>query len=656
MSLTQNQRIAKVSTSMGDGVFALYRMAGNESVSRLFEYDLELLSENGSVDLQALLGTTVTVELMLEDGSGRPFHGIVTRVSQLGMINDLYAYRFLIRPRLWLLTRAANCRVLSPTAGGGAAEAAPSTVPDIIKAVLDEHGCTDYVMEFQETYQPRDFCVQYRETDFSFISRLMEDEGIYYYFRHTTSSHTLVLCDNMSSHPAFAGGTVKFYPPANQAARDEEHLHEWILGRQIQAGAYALNDYNFETPGADLKARSTLAGDHSAGDKEIYDYPGSYTAVADGERFARLEMERMRAEHEQITAQGNVRRLAVGQKFQLSGLPRSDQAREYLVLSSRFVIQSNEFGAGGQGGEVFQSAYTLLPSQYVYRAPRLLSAPVIHGLQTAVVVGGQDDEIHTDQYGRVKIQFHWDRLGQKNENSSCWVRVAHIWAGKNWGGVFLPRVGQEVIVDFLDGNPDRPIVVGRVYNQDNMPPYALDANKTQSGIKTRSTPDGTAENFNEIRFEDKKNEEELYIHAEKDFKRVVENNDTQKIGFDKKDPGDQTIDIYNHRTVTLDQGNDKLTIKTGNRTVNLEQGNDELTLSSGNLTVKLDAGSISEEAAQSIELKVGSSSVKIDQSGVTIKGMTVKIQADTQAELKGLQTTVSGDGMLTVRGGLVQIN
>jgi len=273
-----------------------------------------------------------------------------------------------------------------------------------------------------------------------------------------------------------------------------------------------------------------------------------------------------------------------------------------------------------------------------------------------VVVGMANDEITTDKYGRVKIQFHWDRNGKKDQNSSCWVRVAQIWAGKNWGAIFIPRIGQEVIVDFLEGNPDRPIITGSVYNAEQMPPYALPDNKTQSGIKSRSTEQGSSDNFNEIRFEDKKDAEEIYMHAEKDFTRIVENDDVLKVGFEKKSAGDQTVDIYNNRTVTLDQGNDKLTIKTGNRTVEINQGNDSLTLTTGNRTVKLNTGSISEEAMQSIELKVGGNSVTIDQTGVSIKGLMVTIEGQTQTQIKGLTTTVNGDGMLTLKGGLVMIN
>jgi type VI secretion system secreted protein VgrG len=292
----------------------------------------------------------------------------------------------------------------------------------------------------------------------------------------------------------------------------------------------------------------------------------------------------------------------------------------------------------------------------------------------------------------VKVQFHWDREGKNNEESSCWVRVSHPTAGKNWGWISLPRIGQEVIVSFLEGNPDRPIITGRVYNGEQMPPYTLPANQTQSGMKTRSSKQGTAENFHEIRFEDKKDSEEVYVHAEKDFNCVIENNETRKIGLTKKDKGDQTVEIQNNRTVTLNEGNDTLTVKKGNRvtnvdtgnntlnvkkgnretnvntgnntltvkqgnqTVNVNTGNDTKNVKMGNHLVKVSAGKSTIEAMQSIELKVGSNSVKIDQTGVTIKGLMVKIEATTTLDAKGLKTSLNGDAMLTLKGGITMIN
>ncbi|AEG02280.1 type VI secretion system Vgr family protein [Methylomonas methanica] len=647
MALSQSDRIASVTTPLGETDLLLYRMTGTEHLSQLFEYELELLSEKSDIDLKALLGKSTTVKLFLPDGKHRSFHGVVTRISLYGMLGRLYYYRATLRPKPWLLSRTSNCRIFSEL-----------SVPDIVKKLLAEHGYTDLENKLASSYNTREYCVQYRESDFNFISRLMEAEGIYYYFKHTDSQHTMVLCDDGSGHAQPPKQKIRYLPPENQGRRKEEHIFEWRVSEEIQSGAYEHDDFDFEKPKAELKATSNDPGGHEEDSKEVYDYPGNYIETADGDHYAKVRMQEMRAGFEYMSASGNTRSLAAGNKFDLIEFPRKDQNQEYIAVSTQVQLQNNGYESYGIADclEPYQCLYTVISSKFNYRAPRISRIPIVQGVQTAIVVGKSGDEITTDKYGRVKVQFHWDREGKNDENSSCWVRVAQVWAGKNWGAIHIPRIGQEVIVDFLEGNPDRPIVTGRVYNADQMPPYDLDANKTQSGIKSRSSKDGSSDNFNEIRFEDKKGEEELYMHAEKNFTRVVENDDVHTIGFDKKDPGDQKVDIYNDRTVTLDQGNDLLTVKMGNRTAEIKQGNDEITVGMGNRTVKVDTGKITEEAMQSIELKVGQNSVKIDQTGVTIKGLMIKIEGQTTTDLKGLTTTVSGDAMLTVKGGVVMIN
>ncbi len=666
MAATQIHRIASVTTTLGEDVLLLYRMSGSEQFSQLFSYELELLSEKNTINLKDLLGTSMTVKLELADGGHRNFNGLVTRISLFGMLGNYYSYRATLQAKPWLLTLRSNCRVFQHQA-----------VPDIVKTLLNEHGFSDVTLKLSEQYAEREYCVQYRESDFNFISRLLEEEGIYYYFKHTASSHSMILCDAMSAHDKAPGSDkIPYFPMANVVRRKEEHIYEWNLCEAIQSEVYQLTDYDFEAPKSDLLAKSKALGSKGDATKEVFDYPGEYSKVNVGNQLVKVRMEEVNVLSEQISAMGNTRQLATGLKFTLAEFPRSDQNRDYLVISSHFQIQNNGFESSGIADALdnYQCSYNVISTEICFRPPRLTPAPIVQGVQTAVVVGKDGDEITTDKYGRIKVQFHWDRFGKKNENSSCWVRVAQIWAGKNWGAMHIPRIGQEVIVDFLEGNPDCPIIIGSVYNAEQMPPYELDANKTQSGIKSRSTKEGSADNFNEIRFEDKKGSEELYVHAEKDFTRVVENDDKQKIGFDKKSPGDQTVDIYNNRTVTLDQGNDTLTVKTGNRaveikqgnhaltvamgnrTASVKQGNDQLEVAMGNRTVKVNLGKIAEEAMQGIELKVGQSSVKIDQTGVTIQGMMIKIQGTVQTDVKGLMTTVSGDAMLTAKGGIVMIN
>lgn len=631
MTFTQDNRTAKVTASSVSETLLLYRMTGMEGLGRLFEYELDLLSESNSIDLQQLLGNSITVSLQLTDSGTRYFNGMVSRASQLGMLGSLFHYRVTLHPKPWLLTRRSNCRIMTMQ----------TAVPDIIKTILSDHGYSDISNQLSASYSPRDYCVQYRETDFNFISRLMEEEGIYYYFQHTESTHTLVLCDAMTAHSDMPGDSTINYIAPDQVTKVAEHITEWYLNQEIRSGKYTLNEYDFIQPSANLKNDFSLAATHPQSTKEMYDYPGGYTQASNnGSSYAQIRMEEQRCEFERIQAIGNVRTLSVGMKFSLASFPREDQNAEYLVVATQFQIQNNGYTAYGiaDAAEEFHCNYEVLNSTYTYRPARLTPCPVVQGVQTAVVVGNSGDEITTDQYGRIKVQFPWDRLGTNDQNSSCWIRVAQIWAGKNWGGLFIPRVGQEVIVDFLEGNPDRPLIIGSVYNAEQQTPYTLPDNKTQSGILTRSTPSGSSDNANHLRFEDKKGSEEILLHAEKDFTFEVENNDKQTIGSSKSADGSQTVEIYNNRTVTLDQGNDSLT------------------LTSGNLSVNVKAGSISEQAMQSIELKVGQNSITINQQGITIKGLMVSVQGQTQAEFKSPMSTVSGDGMLTVKGGVVMIN
>jgi type VI secretion system secreted protein VgrG len=309
---------------------------------------------------------------------------------------------------------------------------------------------------------------------------------------------------------------------------------------------------------------------------------------------------------------------------------------------------------------IYQNSFTSIPASTNFRPSRITPKPMIHGIQTALVVGPSGEEIWTDKYGRVKVQFYWDREGKKDDKSSCWIRVGHPWSGKNWGAIHIPRIGQEVLVSHMEGDPDRPLITGMVYNAETMPPYGLPDNKTQSGIKTRSSKNGGSDNFNELRFEDKKDQEEVYFHAEKDFNRVVENNDSLKVGFDKKDDGNQSIEIFNNQDVKIGTSQSKDGSQTiqiwKNRSTELKMGNDDLHLDMGNQTTKLDLGQSQTEAMQSIELKVGQSSIRLDQMGVTIKGMMITIEGQMMTEVKGMMTQVIGNAMLQAQGAITMIN
>ncbi len=677
MPHTQDNRLLAVTTPLGKDVLLLAGFSGREELSRLFRYDLELLSENGGIAAKDVVGKAVTWKV---HGSVAPryFHGVVSRfVAGEARLHGLRQYRAEVVPWLWFLTRTTDCRIFQK-----------KTAPEIVEQIFKDLGFAAYQLSLRGTYVKRDYCVQYRETDFDFVSRLMEQEGIFYFFKHEDGKHTLVLADQKSAYKDCAEKEVVY----TAGSLVPSHVSRWEHGYEFRAGKWAQTDYNFETPSTDLMTKSTTIVPLPDNKKfELYDYPGAYAVKADGGELTKVRMEEEEVPYDAVTGASTCRSFTLAGKFTLKEHVCTSEAGKGYVITSVQHSASDDSYVDGTVGASYKNAFTCIPDSVTFRPARLTPRPVVRGPQTAVVVGTKGEEIYTDKYGRVKVQFFWDREGKKDENSSCWVRVAQGWAGKNWGIAFHPRIGQEVIVDFLEGDPDRPIITGRVYNAEQMPPYELPANQTQSVLKTRSSKGGTAENFNELRFEDKKGSEEVYFHAEKDFNRVVENNDTLKVGSSKADDGSQTIEIWKdrtetvkegdekvtiekgkrtvtvdkgddlhqvktgNRTVTVDTGNDTHQIKKGNREVTIDMGNDTLTIKMGNQTTKLSLGKSETEAMQSIELKVGQSSVKIDQMGVTIKGMMVKIEGQIQTQVKGLMTQVSGDAMLQLKGGITMI-
>lgn len=699
---TQATRQIEITTTLGTDVLLLRSAMVSERLSELFEIKLDLLSENQEISAASLLGKTATVRLSQRDESQRFFNGYINQFAQVGFDNRFAHYQATLVPWLWFLTRTSDCRIFQN-----------KNVPDIIKAVFRENGFTDFDDRLSTKYPIIEYCVQYRETHFNFVNRLMENEGIYWFFKHENGKHTLVLADAYSAHQPCAGNAnIPYHVTDKPTLRDSQDvIFSWSLSSAIRSGAFVHDDFNFIKPSAELLANKATSGKHPHADYEIYDYPGGYLEASDGKRYAGVRLEELQSEREIVTAEGYARNLAVGQLFTLTNHPRSDQNCEHLVTSAVHWLRTDEFqNADAENSVVYRARFTAIYAQDPFRPARKTPKPIVQGPQTAIVVGKSGEEIWTDKYGRVQVQFHWDRYGKKDENSSCWVRVSQPWAGQKWGAIAIPRIGQEVIVSFLEGDPDQPMITGRVYNAEQMPPWELPTNMTQSGIQSRSTKTGAAENANIIRLEDKKDSEEIYIHAEKDMNTIVENNSALKVGFEKKDKGNQTIDIYNNRTATLDQGHDSLTVKKGNRTTTINEGNDSLTLKKGNRTVtldqgnetitlkkgnrtvtldmgkhtlqlkkgdqnvqldmgncsvkikmgnqetKLDLGKSTTEAMQSIELKVGQSSVKLDQTGVTIKGLMVKIEGQAQTKVTGAITQVEATGMLTLKGAITMIN
>jgi type VI secretion system secreted protein VgrG len=651
---TQENRLLSVNTPLGKDVLLLTGFSGREAMSRLFSYQLEMFSEDEGILPKDLVGKPVAWAVQKAPGGPRYFHGIVSRfVAGHRILRKLRTYRAQVVPWLWFLTRTANCRIFQN-----------KTAPEIIQAVFKGLGFSDLALWLREKYPKREYCVQYQETAFRFVSRLLEQEGIFYYFRHDKDKHTLVLVDRNSACPDCPEASV----PYTAGTLTANHVLTWERRFEFRSGSWAQTDYNFETPSTNLLSASKTGLPVKDMEKyEVFNYPGRYQVKADGDAQTRVRMEEEEAGYEVAAGTSKCPTFMVGGKFTLATHEiEAEAGKGYLLTSVQHTATDpSYFGTGRE--PAYDNQFTCIPAAVPFRTERLTRRPVVRGPQTAVVVGPSGEEIYTDKYGRVKVQFFWDREGKKDENSSCWVRVAEAWAGKNWGAVFNPRVGQEVVVEFLEGDPDRPLITGRVYNADQTPPYPLPANQTQSGVKSRSSKKGGADNFNELRFEDKKDSEDIYFHAEKDFHRVVEHDDDLKVGHD------QTTEVKNNRTETVKEGDEKVTVEKGQRTVvvqkddthqvkqgdrkvTIEMGNDTLQIKTGNQTTKIDLGKSSTEAMRAIELKVGQSSIKIDQMGVTIKGMVVKIEGELLTQLKGLMAEVNGDGLLEVKGGIIMIN
>jgi type VI secretion system secreted protein VgrG len=545
-------RIFEIKTDLGDQAVTVHRFHCRQELGRLTEVELELLSTKNDLNFDKVLGTNSTVKLELAPNKVRYFNGIVTRFSHTGFtVGRYHQYRCSVRTWNWLMTRTADCRIFQN-----------KTVPDIIKEIFKKYPDAKFEEKLSGKYQPREYCVQYRETDFNFVNRLMETEGIYYYFKHEDGKHTMVLADSPSAHEPAAGfEETAFIAGDRSALAGAACVTSWDCTKEVRTGRYVLTDYDFTKPKADLSASQKLKREHAQAEFEVFDYPGEYVDGDVGKQYARTRMEELQWQHEVAHVKATARGLCTGSTFKLKGHPRGEQNREYLILSEDVQGENNILESGHSSPAWCEASLSALSSKEVFRPVRLTPHPFVQGPQTAVVVGPSGEEIWTDKYGRVKVQFHWDRYGKRDENSSCWVRVSHPWAGSNWGMVAIPRIGQEVVVDFLEGDPDQPLITGRVYNADQMPPYDLPANATQSGVKSRSSKGGAGANANEIRMEDKKGSEQLLIHAEKNQDIEVENDETHWVGHDrtKTIDHDETSHIKHDRTETVDN-NEKITI------------------------------------------------------------------------------------------------
>jgi len=578
---TQPGRLLVLNTPLGQDVLLLSAFGGREELSRLFAYRLDMLSEDVTITPEKLLGQSVTWSVEHFDKEPRYFNGVVRRFVALDcQIRGMRIYRAEVVPWTWYLTRATDCRIFQN-----------KTVPDIVQTIFSEFGFTDYEFNLSGSYPTHEYRVQYRETAFNFISRLMEQEGIFYFFRHEDGKHTMVLADATRVFQDCRENDVKYSP----GSLSPNHVFSWERQYDFLSGKWTQTDYNFKTPNTSLLTQSnTLLDTPNLGKYELFDYPGIYMQLPEGRTVTEIRMEEEEAPYDVATGTSWCCTFTPGGKFTLGGHDCDEENRGYVITTIEHSAVDNSYNNAGAGSK-YNNTFFCIPDSTNYRPERLTPKAVVRGPQTAVVVGPKGEQIYTDQYGRVKVQFFWDRKGQFDENSSCWIRVAENWAGKNYGIVFNPRIGQEVVVEFLEGDPDRPLITGRVYNAVQMPPYPLPDHQTRSVIRSESTPGDDPEQSNELYFEDEAGSEDIYFRAQKDFHRVVEDHDDLQVH------NDQTIDIATTSTMT---------------------------------------------AGESIELSVGANSIRIDQSGVTISAIKVTITAGV------IQL---GDGEINITGGAFSV-
>jgi type VI secretion system secreted protein VgrG len=567
MAIAQVHRRIAISTPLGKDVLLLRGFTGSEAISQLFHFDLDLLSENGSIALQDLVGKSVTLRIYDAKGGERHWNGFISRFSQGAQDRRLTAYRAQMVPWLWFLTRTADCRIFQN-----------QKVPDIIQKIFTDLKFHDFKLRLHGDFTPRDYCVQYRETDFNFVSRLMEEEGIFYYFQQEDGKHTLILANDPAAHDPCPNQKTARYDFRGGNIVYDDVVTEWFYQEEFRPGAWAQTDYNFETPSSSLAV--TVSGKNPY---EIYEYPGEYRARPAGDKLAKIRLQEQTVPATVIQGGGGCRYFSSGYQFKLEDHYRADLNQSYVLTSVRHTAtQGGSYQVGAGGGEelTYRNTFECIPFSTPYRPPRVTPEPFVQGCQTAVVVGPGGEEIYTDKHGRVKVQFHWDREGKKNENSSCWIRVSQPWAGQGWGAISIPRIGQEVIVDFLEGDPDQPIIVGRVYNAGQMPPFGMPGGAVVSGIKSNSTKGGGG--YNEISLNDTKGTELINIHAQYDQQKKVEHDERVNVGNDRTEGvgHDEKITIGNNRTekVVVDE---KISIG-GNRTEDVTK-NETITIG-GNRT------------------------------------------------------------------------
>lgn len=628
MAFTQANQYLSITTPLGEDKLLIRSFHGEERISGLFHFFVEAVSEDKALDFSLIVGKSATVKMALADGSTtRYINGIVGRFVQAGSDARFFTYFLELHPWFWMMSMSIDCRIWQN-----------KTVIEIVTGLFDELGFTDYKNSTTGTYTALEYCVQYNESAFAFVSRLLEEHGIFYFFEHEDGKHTLVLADASSAFVDCAGAATVDYATYGLWAQ-QNVVTSCVIEQAVIPGKYAVDDFGFETPSTDLLGSTDSTKATNGSTRRIYEYPGGFVKKDAADAKAKLRMEEKEAPQKTVRGTSFVRAWYPGAKSTLAKHYRDDVNAAYAIARVSHSATS----------ESYSNSFEAFAADLTYRPARTTRKPVIPGTQTAIVVGKSGEEIWTDKYGRVKVQFHWDQKGTNDENSSCWIRVAQGWAGKAWGQMFLPRIGQEVVVSFLEGDPDRPLITGSVYNAEQTVPYTLPTDQTKSTIKSNVSKGGGG--FNEFRFEDKKDSEEVFLQAQKDLNTVVKNDETHKVGTNKEDgKGDQTIEIYNKRTVTLEKGTDKLQIKEGDRDIDVDKGNETHDVA-GTRTLKVTKKETHTSEDEFVHNVTKNYTLKIDGDlSITVAGkVTFKSTGDMTLETSG-KLTAKATGDLLAQG------
>jgi type VI secretion system secreted protein VgrG len=624
MTYTQANRRIAISTPLGEDVLLLRGFTGTEAISQLFQFQLDLVSENDSIKFQDIVGQNVTLRISDPNGVERHWNGFVSRFAQGPQEQRFGTYRADMVPWLWFLTRTADCRIFQN-----------QKAPDIIRKIFADLKFQDFEFRLYGDFSTRDYCVQYRETDLNFVSRLMEEEGMYYYFQHQDGKHMLIVANDPAAHEPCPNQKTARYDLRSGNVTYEDVVTEWHHTEEFRPGAWAQTDYNFETPSTSLAVAVNGKNPY-----EIYEYPGEYRVRGEGDKLARIRLQEQTVPAMIHEGSSGCRHFTPGFQFTLKDHHRNDLNQQYLITAVRHSAKQSDYDARGTGDSElsYQNSFESIPFATPFRPQRVTPHPFVQGCQTAVVVGPGGEEIYTDKYGRVKVQFHWDREGKKNENSSCWVRVSHPWAGQGWGAISIPRIGQEVIVDFLEGDPDQPIIVGRVYNAEQMPPFGMPGGAVVSGIKSNSTKGGGG--YNEISLNDTKGTELINVHAQYDQQKKVEHDERVFVG------NDRTEQVGRDEKITI--GNDKAELVKRDRRLEVDCDKWEKVVRDTSILV---GRNHDEKIDGAMDIMVGSTlteSVLINYSETvggamefTVGGLIAITAGGALAETVGLQKTES---------------